>query len=148
MNAQQQLSLRSMPDIIEQPKTAKQRLMNGIISFLKEKHCQWRGNDEVSSVGQSFVTALTDTLWTIDGHHHVFSNQSIIIPPVFSQFVGYNRPELSKHRKRQASNMSGSVLRSLSSHLFHCLQAGYWNRQHWNSLLSPCPTIAVTLKRA
>ena len=42
---------------------------------------------KVSLVSQIFVTALTDVLWTIDGHHHVFSNQSIII---LSQFVGYS----------------------------------------------------------
>ncbi len=145
MNAQQQLSLKKLPDLIQQPKTAKQRLMNNIITFLDERKCEWRGNDEVISVGHSFVTALTDALWTIDGHHHVFSNQNVTIPSIFVKFVGYNRPEISKHRKRQASNMSGSVLRSLSLHLFHCLQAGYWNRHTWIPLKGDVEQLAQSL---
>ncbi len=98
MNARQQLSLKKLPDLTEQPKTAKQRLTNTVISFLGERKCEWHGSDEVSSVGRNFVTALTDALWTIDGHHPVFSDQSVSIPSVFVKFVGYNRPEVSKHR--------------------------------------------------
>ena len=41
---------------------------------LSEMGCQWPSN-EVSTVGMSLVNALTDTLWTIDGHHHVFASQ-------------------------------------------------------------------------
>lgn len=77
MSSQQQLSLKSMPDLIEEPKTAKQKLRNSIITFLTERNCQWRGGDEVSSMGSNLIHA---TLWTIDGHHHVFSNQNIAIP--------------------------------------------------------------------
>lgn len=74
MSAQQQLSHKSMPDLISEPKTKKQTLMNDVITFLRENDCQWPSN-EVSSLGMSLVNALTDTLWTIDGHHHVFASQ-------------------------------------------------------------------------
>ncbi len=80
MNAQWQLSLKRLPDLIEHPKTAKQRLMNSVITFLNERQCEWRGNDEVSSIGRSFVTALTDALWTIDGHHHVLEIKASRFP--------------------------------------------------------------------
>ena len=145
MASQRQRSLKTMPDLIEQPRTGKQRLRNSIITFLREKKCQWRGTDEVTSQGQSFISALTDALWTVDGHHHVFSNQSVVIPSIFLNFVGYNRPELSKHRKRTVSNISGSVLRSVSSHLLHCLQASYWNRQHWVQLKNDVEQFALAL---
>lgn len=130
MDAQRQLSQKTLPDTITNPKTNKQKLMNNVILFLAEKDCKWR-NSEVSSAGQSLVNALTDTLWMIDGHHQVLGSQGHKIPTTFGQFVGYNKPELSKHRKRQVGNLSSSVLRSLSSHLFHCLQGGYWHRSAW-----------------
>ena len=40
INAQQQLSLKKLPDLIEHPKTEKQGLVNG---FLDERKCEWRG---------------------------------------------------------------------------------------------------------
>ena len=40
-------SLKTMPDLIEQPRTGKLRLRNSIITFLREKKCQWSGIDEV-----------------------------------------------------------------------------------------------------
>ena len=71
MASQRQRSQKTMPDLIEQPRTGKQRLRNSIVTFLREKKCQWHGTDEVASQGQSFISALTDALWTIYGHHHV-----------------------------------------------------------------------------
>ena len=140
-NAQKHFSLKSMPDLTENPRTAKQKLMNDIITFLAEKGCRWRGCDEVSSFGMNLVHALTDALWNIDGHHHVFKK----IPSIFSKFIGYNRPEISKHRKRQVANMSGIVLRSLAAHLFHCLQAGYWNRSDWTEIKTDVEQLAQSL---
>ena len=95
--------------------------------------------------GPEFHKCTYYALWTIDGHHHVFSNQSVVDPSVYLNFVGYNRPELSKHRKRTVSNISGSVLRSVSSHLLHCLQASYWNRQHWVQLKNDVEQFAQAL---
>lgn len=132
--------------VFQSQRPPSRNLMNDVISFLKEKNCKWRGS-EVSSAGNSLVTALTDTLWVIDGHHHVISNQGHKIPPVFSRFVGYNKPELSKHRKRQSSNMSGTVLQSLSSHLFHCLQGGYWHRCNWVHMKTDVEQLAQTLSK-
>lgn len=56
-----------------------------------------------------------------------------------------NRPELSKHRKRQATNMSGTVIQYLSSHLFDCLQAGYWNRSNWIQIKGDVEQFAQSL---
>ena len=61
----------------------------------------------------------------------MLSNQGSKIPSAFSKFVGYINPELHKHRKRQVGDMSGSVLDSMSKHLFYCLQASYWDRNEW-----------------
>ena len=138
MNAQSQ---KLVPDTIPEPRTNKQRLWNKVIEFLVAKECAWRGS-EVSSAGTSFVNALTDILWTIDGHHHVLGSQGQNIPSSFSHFNGYNKPELSKHRKRLIGNLSGSTLSMLSSHLFHCLQGGYWARSGWKELKNDVEELA------
>lgn len=119
-----------MPDIVENPRTNKQKLWNSVIRFLSEKNCMWK-NIEVSSSGCSLVQALSNTLWYIDGQYDTFQKQGYLIPAIFGVFQNYNRPDLSKHRKRQQNNMSGTVLKSLSSHLFTCLQGVYWNRDCW-----------------
>ena len=146
MNAQQQLSQKSMPDLTEEPKSKKQTLRNDVITFLAENGCQWRST-EVSSDGAGLVNALTDIFWTIDGHHHVFISQGHRIPAIFTKFVGYNRPELSKHRKRELGNLSGSLLQSLSSHLFHCLQGSYWHRGAWVSMKGDIDQLAQSLAK-
>ena len=96
-------------------------------------------------MGNSFVQALTDTLWTVDGHHDVFSSQGFALPKLFHAFNGYNCPELSKHRKRSRGNLSSSVLQSLSSHLFHCLQGCYWDRENWKQLKPAVEKLATAL---
>ena len=85
----------------------------------------------MASAGCSLVQALTDTLWHIDGQHDTFKKQGFPIPTDFGVFLNYNRPDLSKHRKRQQANMSCTVLKSLSSHLYMCLQGTYWDRECW-----------------
>ena len=124
MAAQRQISQKTLPDFIEDPRAKKQVLFNDVIKYLKNANCQWK-NTEVTSSGNNLVQALTNTLWTIDGHHFVFSKQGFEIPATFGCFVGYNCPEMSKHRKRTHSNMSYSTLHSISSHLFDCLQGSY-----------------------
>ena len=124
MSSQRQLSQHTLPDMIADKLNNKQTLHNEVLIFLSSKGCSWDAN-EVESSGKSLVTAITDTLWTI-GHHHRTQGHSI--PTCFTVFVGDNCSELSKHRKREVGNMSGSVLKSLSSHLFHCLQGLYWDR--------------------
>ena len=47
MASQRLHSLKTMPDLIEQPRPGKLRLRNSIVTFLREKKCQWSGIDEV-----------------------------------------------------------------------------------------------------
>ena len=144
-NAQWELSKKCMVDLVAEPHTRKHRLWNDIIKFLQEKkNCKWK-NAEVSTQGTSLVQALTDTMWHIDGHHDVFRRQGYSIPGTFDAFAGYNRPELSKHRKRQKGNMSSAVLKSLSSHLFMCLQGIYWGRDDWKMLKPDFEQLAKSL---
>ena len=47
------LASRTMPPLIDDPKTGKQKLRNTVISFLKEKRCFWHSG-EVENSGESF----------------------------------------------------------------------------------------------
>ncbi len=132
-SAQMERSKQCFPSMVEEPRTNKQKLWNDIIQFLSENSCKWK-NAEVSSCGSGLVHALTNALWYIDGQHDVFRKQGCPIPTPLSVFVNYNRPDLSKHRKRERGNMSSTVLKSLSSHLFTCLQGIYWNGDHWKEM--------------
>ena len=54
------------------------------------------------------------------------AKQGCIIPAIFHNFTGYNKPEKSKHRKRTIQNMSGNTIDSIASSLFRYLQSNYW----------------------
>ena len=82
--------------------------------------------------GKQLVRTLCNVLWYIDGRHDTFSSRFCNIPDIFSQFQGFNRPELSKHRKREHANLSGVGLRGLSSELFAVLLNPFWRRSTWS----------------
>lgn len=71
---------------------------------------------------------MVKCLWYLDGHYDKLKKQSCPVPELCLTFTGYNTPEISKHRKRQSSNMSASTLNSLASSLFRILQASFWSK--------------------
>ena len=56
--------------------------------------------------------------------------------------MGYNRPELSKHRKRDHSR---DTLLSLSTGLFNVLQYSFWTRGQWGDVKFSVDQLAHTL---
>ena len=116
------------------------------VSYLSERELTWRA-DELSSSGEAFVKAIVDTLWLIDGHHDVFGERNLRIPACFSSFSGYNVPEMSKHRKRERTNMSASSLNVCAFALFGCLQGVYWEQGGWKSFKSNVETLALSLSK-
>ena len=77
-------------------------------------------------VCKTFITQLIERLWYIDGHVKSIERESSRkIPEIFIKFTGYNRPELSKHKKQTISNLSESKLCALSISLkdvIHCMK--------------------------
>ena len=98
---------KSLPPLVTTTRNRKDELYNSVIQQLSENGLGWH---EPLKYGKPFVSDLCDLLWFIDGHHAVFLSRSCPIPAVFSKFVGFNCPELSKHRKRSVSNMSRDKL--------------------------------------
>lgn len=111
----------------------KDKLYNDVLTMLEEENVVFPG-DEVKSGGCVFLRAVVDSLWCLDDHHDALKKQSCPIPELFSSFNGYNTPEVSKHRKRSVSNLSGSTLETLSSSLYHNLQKSFWSCEQLKSL--------------
>ena len=97
---------------------------------------------EVSDVREVFVQSLADLLWYIDNHHSTFNERSHKIPPIFDRFTGYNMPQVHKHQKRSAENLS-SVL--LTDKLFRCLQSCYWERSIWRNFKTEVEMLAKSV---
>ena len=77
-------------------KTRKDKLFNELLKFLEGKEVGW---NDPEVYGKPFLLDLCSVLWYLDGHHEVFASRSCPIPMLFKSFVGFNKPELSKHRK-------------------------------------------------
>ena len=92
-------------------RTGKDKLYNDLISFTKSKSLKWNSS-EISS--GTAAKCLRDALWYIDGMSDTLNERSCTIPEVFSQFTGYNKPKIHKHRKRTCQSMSRELLLSSS----------------------------------
>jgi len=124
----------------------KDKLYNAVVENLRQCGLQWR-SDEVESIGVNFVKSLTEVLWYIDGHHDTFSTRGYHIPPCFTNFQGYNVPELSKQPKCAACNMSAAALEALAQKLFCLLQANYFMREGWGVMRGECEELAHSLQK-
>ena len=105
-----------------------------MVQQLSEDGLGWH---EPLKYGKPFVSDLCNILWFMDCYHDVFCSRSCAIHTYFSKFVGLNRPELSKHRKRSISNMSRKKLIEHAT----ALQEYSWMQQpdcieFYNSIMS------------
>ena len=140
--SQLEISRKKVPSCI-QKRNKKDKLYNEIIYYLELKKLHWNSN-EVNSSGTNFVKSLCEVLWYIDGNQSTISARGYQIPACFKDFQGFNAPELSKHRKRSAGNMSADIIQSLSTKLFRLLQANYFSRENWASMRQSCELLANT----
>ena len=106
LSAQRQMC-RTRPPLISQPRNKKDELHNAIIQFLEKNGLAWTSSEVDCGVASTTVKTLTDVLWYVDGHHSKFSDRSCNLPSLFESFAGYNKPEMSKHRKRSTTTLSG-----------------------------------------
>lgn len=107
MLAQRSLSIPTVPSRIPS-RSKKDDLYNAVVGLLELENLKLPSDDPN---GKRFLKSLTNVLWYIDGRHETLEKRSYHVPIIFSQFQEYNRPELSKHRKREHTNMtSGFVL--------------------------------------
>ena len=143
MYSQRQQLLPTLPSCVP-VRTKKDKLFNDFVGYLKDDEVFFPGT-EVNSYGINFVKTMVDCLWYLDGHYDKLKKQSCPVPELCLTFTGYNTPELSKHRKRQSSNMSASTLNSLTSSLFRILQASFWSKTCFKWLHDQTQVLAKSL---
>lgn len=132
MRAQKEVDSKALP--ARKPENnSKDRLYNALLTFFEDRQVKWHSS-EVQRCGTALLKGLLDLLWYIDGHHHVFNQQSCPIPSVFADFQGFNRPELHGHRKRDSAKMSRVELEAYCQAVYHCFLSDYWKRDHWMGL--------------
>ena len=119
---------KPLPDSVP-VRTKKDESFNAIIAYLRETGMKWKG--EGGRHGEPFVRALRDALWYVDGHFHTLWEAGYPVPLNLAKFSGYNRPELSKHRKRQVSNMDVQSLKGYASSLRGFLLTSWMKDASW-----------------
>ena len=132
MRSSQLLSQPGLPSSVPE-RTNKDKLYNDVLKLFNDEDVAFPGS-EIQSGGHRFMVAIVDCLWYLDGHHSALEKQSCTIPSLFTRFNGYNTPEVSKHRKRSISSLSGITLETLASTLFHNLQKSFWSSERLKSL--------------
>lgn len=88
---------------------------------------------------------MTNALWYIDGHHESLVSRGCKIPKLFKPFEGYNVPELSKHRKRQSTNINSDTLSAHVSSLYDVLLLSWLCTKKWEGLRAATLTLAKSL---
>uniref|UniRef100_A0A1X7SEY3 Uncharacterized protein n=1 Tax=Amphimedon queenslandica TaxID=400682 RepID=A0A1X7SEY3_AMPQE len=122
-------------------KTRKDRLYNEIVKFLANNNVGWCDPE----FGKPFICDLCNVLWYVDGHHEVLASRSCPIPSLFKSFVGFNKPELSKHRKRSISNMSKDKLVEYSTILQNYVVSSWIQQAEWSFLKEGLVTLVESL---
>ena len=131
MQTSQLLSQPRLPTSITE-RNKKDKLYNDFLKQLEDDDVTFPSSELTS--GKSYIRAMVDCLWYLDSHHDVLNKQSCPIPAYFIRYNGYSTPELSKHRKRDSSNLSGSTLETMASTLFHLLQKSFWSLEQLKPL--------------
>ena len=118
-------------------RSQKWALQKDVLIWLEDKGLGW-SRCTAESTGVKFVTALTDILWYLDGHLATLTSRGCPIPQAFQLFSGYNQPSKSKHRKRDAENLSVVALDSHSCLLNEFLLCPWLNSSSWKSVRAVC----------
>ena len=126
-------------------KNKRDQLFNDLLSTIESRGLQWRPEEVHCGAATRAIQAIRDTLWYIDGSHKILTERSCVVPEIFKSFDGYNKPELSKHRKRAVDSMARDVLVSHSQCLFRVLQQAFWNRSEWVDFRSSVHQLAQSL---
>lgn len=123
---------KDIPKPVHDPKSNMDRLRNKVLSHFEEKGCIFPKNSGKGAC--SFVSRLCDMLYYIDGQYSKIEAVILkekMVPPVFKEKLsGYNRPELSKHKKRMFGNLSEAKLESYTVQMREIMQG-----QHYFDLL-------------
>ena len=142
MNQRALSSKSTLPAPLE-PRNSKDKLFNDLVLLFEKQDWKWRDGSDTHA--KKSISNLCDVLWYIDGHHETLEARSCAIPTPFSTFTGYNTPEKSKHRKRQAENLSVDVLVKHVDMLKESQVTSWMQQTSWNELRESVRTMTTVL---
>lgn len=121
---------------------ADQRMYNDLIDSIESTGAKWP-RQSVSS-GQSFIKALSSTLWYIDPHHNTLRQRGVVIPNLFKKFSGYNDYKRKKEKKPQLSQL---VLNQHVQLLGEYLSQPWFCRSIYSNLRTDTEKLAEGLRK-
>ena len=121
-------------------------MKNGIIVWLQEQSVGW-SPAESESLGVNFIRALSSALWEIDGNHQTLSSRGCVVPGELAKFEGYNKPELHKKRKINASSLTQAGVSIHSTALLELSNQAYMHHQRWQKVRSYIQNLANNLRK-
>ena len=141
------------PKKLPNPTNGKELLLNEFITY-----CQQNGSNFPVGSGKpakDFVNTVVELYFYIDGHYEGMSENIFGVSLPNKMFHGFNKPEKSKHRKRQLNNLSMESLEKKTISLKVAMQAQiYMNSNEWKtvrgeleSLVDFCDAYIKYLKR-
>lgn len=80
------------PDSVEldgKPLNSPLQIQNKVLEIIRNMKLGWTP-DIVGSTDEKLVWIVADTLWTLDTHHKQFHDRACSLPPMFSDFQGFN----------------------------------------------------------
>ena len=125
----------------------RDQLYNDLLELIKSKELEWRAEEVHNGTATKAIQAIRDLLWYIDGSHATLSERGCGVPDLFQKFVGYNRPEEHKHRKRLTHSLSKEVLFSHSQCIFGILHGAFWDRPMWAEFKQSVETLARSISK-
>ncbi len=122
------------------------KLKNAIIDWLREQNVGWSPT-ESQSLGTNFISVVSSAIWEIDGNHQTLSSRGCGVPCELSRFQGYNKPEVHKKRKIDASHLTESGVSTHSTALLELSNQAYMHLKRWNQIRSCIQQLANNLRK-
>ena len=110
MNSQRRILLpqKSMGEKLR----ADQRMRNDVIDLFASWNVGW-SPDTVQTLGERCIKVIVSALWYLDPHHDRFRSRSLIIPPCFMRFTGYN--DWKRKKEKQPRIQQGDIDRHIQA---------------------------------
>ena len=89
---------QNLPAKFNDENNNKNKLKNSLIGWLQYTNVGW-SVQEADLLGVQFINTTSSVLWDIDGNHATLKQRGFGVPDTFSQFSGFNQPELKKKEK-------------------------------------------------
>ena len=146
MSANSILQLPPCPSSVAISRSKKAEMKKDILLMLERKKLGW-SPCAVSSSGESFINLTTDCLWYLDGYYQAFKDRCLEIPSEFNLFQGYNKPEASRHRRREVGTLDASTLDAFSSSLSKLLLQPWFDLKGWKAMRSNVSSLAECMAK-